>query len=327
MVVKCIIDLLNKNRRIVVPGLGMFLYRDENSKNVSFNNVIKINDWKLINTISSEGNISKEQAAKKIHEFIDDIKKKTESGKKYDLNNLGYFYKDATGLKFTSAGASSPTTTRKTKAAPVSSTTPTSGGTTLSTPSSAGNKPSGSTQPVLPKKEEPIEDKSGDMKSIIISIVIPSLIVIGLIVAGIIYKDEIKGWFDSKSKTVKVKKKPITVKEKTEAKPNNNKTITEEPKKKTTQPRRKKINKPSADEFSHSERRNQYHVVAGFFNNRQRASKFAQKLNAKQLETDIIVSRKGKFYVTVGSAKNKTTAIKMMDKPISHNIDVWILYY
>ena len=127
MIAKYIVELLKDNSRVIIPNLGAFMAKhkpdaDANSKElkdkiISFNDFLKYNDGLLVNHIITIEKVSKDEAQKKIKEFVATIDKEIRAGKKFEIKGLGeIFLDDRGGVKFI-AGSDSPVskTTKSTK--------------------------------------------------------------------------------------------------------------------------------------------------------------------------------------------------------------------
>lgn len=108
MIATYIQDLLATNNRVIVPNYGAFLVRatskskdaktlEEKLKDIYFSPFLKFNDELLEKYIIKKENITKEQAAQKITQFIEDIKKELEQEKPYIIEGFGQFEADKQG--------------------------------------------------------------------------------------------------------------------------------------------------------------------------------------------------------------------------------------
>ena len=108
MIATYIQELLATNNRVIVPNYGAFLVRatskskdantlEEKLKDIYFSPFLKFNDELLEKYIIKKENITKEQAAEKIKQFIDDVKKELDQEKTYDIKGFGHFIADKQG--------------------------------------------------------------------------------------------------------------------------------------------------------------------------------------------------------------------------------------
>ena len=108
MIATYIQDLLATNNRVIVPNYGAFLVRatskskdantlEEKLKDIYFSPFLKFNDELLEKHIIKKENITKEQAAQKITQFIEDIKKEIDQEKPYVIEGFGQFEADKQG--------------------------------------------------------------------------------------------------------------------------------------------------------------------------------------------------------------------------------------
>ena len=128
MIATYIQDLLATNNRVIVPNYGAFLVRatskskdantlEEKLKDIYFSPFLKFNDELLEKYIIKKENITKEQAAQKITQFIEDVKKELDQGKPYIIEGFGQFVADKQGkvqfLTVTKEGAEKPKEEKK----------------------------------------------------------------------------------------------------------------------------------------------------------------------------------------------------------------------
>jgi nucleoid DNA-binding protein len=108
MIATYIQELLATNNRVIVPNFGAFLVRatskskDANTlaeklKDIYFSPFLKFNDELLEKYIIKKDSVSKEQAAQKIKEFIDEVKKELDQEKTYSIKDFGQFVADKQG--------------------------------------------------------------------------------------------------------------------------------------------------------------------------------------------------------------------------------------
>ncbi len=101
-------ELLATNNRVIVPNYGAFLVRatskskdastlEEKLKDIYFSPFLKFNDELLEKHIIKKESITKEEAAQKIKEFIDEVKKVLEQEKPYEIKGFGSFTADKQG--------------------------------------------------------------------------------------------------------------------------------------------------------------------------------------------------------------------------------------
>ncbi|PLX19689.1 MAG: hypothetical protein C0597_05065 [Marinilabiliales bacterium] len=108
MIATYIQELLATNNRVIVPNYGAFLVRatskskdastlEEKLKDIYFSPFLKFNDELLEKYIIKKEGVTKEQAAEKIKQFIDDVKKELELEKPYVIKDFGHFEADKQG--------------------------------------------------------------------------------------------------------------------------------------------------------------------------------------------------------------------------------------
>lgn len=108
MIATYIQELLATNNRVIIPNYGAFLVRatskskdantlEEKLKDIYFSPFLKFNDELLEKYIIKKENITKEQAAQKITQFIEDVKKELDQEKPYIIERFGQFVADKQG--------------------------------------------------------------------------------------------------------------------------------------------------------------------------------------------------------------------------------------
>lgn len=102
MLSKYIKELIENNNRIIIPDFGAFMVQTSaQGKQISFNDFLKFNDGLLINQIIKTEKISKNEATDKVKDFIKSIEKSFGEKKAYELNEIGFLYRDDHGnIKF-----------------------------------------------------------------------------------------------------------------------------------------------------------------------------------------------------------------------------------
>ena len=94
---KYIIDLLDNNVRVVLPDLGAFIVKQRKPLKIIFNEFLKYNDGLLIEYVAKTENINKDEATKKVTEYVDNVKSKLEKNEKINITGLGIIKKDPSG--------------------------------------------------------------------------------------------------------------------------------------------------------------------------------------------------------------------------------------
>ena len=108
MIATYIQELLATNNRVIIPNYGAFLVRatskskdantlEEKLKDIYFSPFLKFNDELLEKYIIQKEGVTKEQAAEKIKEFIENIKKELEAEKPFIIKDFGQFTADKQG--------------------------------------------------------------------------------------------------------------------------------------------------------------------------------------------------------------------------------------
>ncbi len=99
---KIIFSLIKENNRVIIPNFGAFIVAKESGFTVLFNNFLSFNDGLLIDNLAKSENISSEEAAEKVTQFVEEIKNQLDVNGRYEFDQLGVFTKDTSGiLRFT----------------------------------------------------------------------------------------------------------------------------------------------------------------------------------------------------------------------------------
>jgi cell division septation protein DedD len=91
---KYLIELLETNNRVIVPDLGAFIIRQQEPRELVFNDLLAFNDGMLTAHIKQVEGISMSKAQVKIEEFVDQVKQVLTRGDIYYLEHLGYLKMD-----------------------------------------------------------------------------------------------------------------------------------------------------------------------------------------------------------------------------------------
>lgn len=144
-------ELLATNNRVIIPNYGAFLVRatskskdsntlEEKLADIYFSPFLKFNDELLEKHIIKKEGVTKEQAAEKIKQFIDDIKKELDQEKPYKIEGFGEFTADKQGkVIFTTVAKGKEVKKEETKPKPAEKRT-TTAKTTAKTTSAAKAK-------------------------------------------------------------------------------------------------------------------------------------------------------------------------------------------
>lgn len=95
-------ELIHQNTRIILPEFGAFLVKDSGDKgfnpsNVSFSPFLRYNDGMMEVYVAKSRGISKEEAAKDVHEFVETIKNELLEKGFYEVESLGSLKRDQRG--------------------------------------------------------------------------------------------------------------------------------------------------------------------------------------------------------------------------------------
>ncbi|MFC2112281.1 hypothetical protein ACFLTA_03355 [Bacteroidota bacterium] len=102
---KYLVTLLELNQRVIVPELGAFILRQNEPKDLVFNDLLAFDDGMLIDHIMQVDKLSKSEAQNRIKQFVDTIKNSLEAGDNYKLGQLGILKMDESSkIEFSSSG-------------------------------------------------------------------------------------------------------------------------------------------------------------------------------------------------------------------------------
>ena len=86
---KYLIELLDKNNRVIVPELGAFIIRQNEPKELVFNDLLAFDDGLLTEYIIQVDKINKSEAQNRIRQYVDNIKKVLDAGDPFKLESIG----------------------------------------------------------------------------------------------------------------------------------------------------------------------------------------------------------------------------------------------
>lgn len=92
-----IIEILEKNNRLIIPELGAFIVKQRNPLIVIFNEFLQYNDGILAEYIAKNDKIDVDEANKRIEEFTQEIIEALNRGEYFALGNLGDLVKNPSG--------------------------------------------------------------------------------------------------------------------------------------------------------------------------------------------------------------------------------------
>jgi nucleoid DNA-binding protein len=102
---KYLISLLELNNRVIIPDLGAFIVRQQDPKELVFNDLLAFDDGMLCDRLIQDENISKTEAQNRIRQFVEKARKALEKGEVYNLENLGTLKMDSSSrIEFSGSG-------------------------------------------------------------------------------------------------------------------------------------------------------------------------------------------------------------------------------
>jgi len=104
-----IVQLLKDNGRVILPEFGALIVKTKTPFKVIFNEFLQYNDGALIGAIAKNNNIEREDAARKVKEFVAKVISNLDHGKQIDLGEIGVLSKSSTGkISLDEAGEQAP---------------------------------------------------------------------------------------------------------------------------------------------------------------------------------------------------------------------------
>ena len=87
--------LLELNHRVIIPDLGAFIIRQQDPKELVFNDLLAFDDGVLTEQLIQDEKLSKTEAQSRIKQFVEKVKKILQKGDEYPLENIGTLKMDA----------------------------------------------------------------------------------------------------------------------------------------------------------------------------------------------------------------------------------------
>ena len=91
---KYLVSLLEQNNRVIVPDLGAFIIRQNEPKDLVFNDLLAFDDGMLTDKLMLEEKILKNEAQSRIRQFVEKARRILETGELFPLENLGFLRMD-----------------------------------------------------------------------------------------------------------------------------------------------------------------------------------------------------------------------------------------
>jgi len=306
-----ITKLLLSREGLVIPGLGSFTVQERSARIDADKNVIippskqyffnpKItedSDEILTNTIANEENTSFIEAKRLVYAFTEKVTKEINSGEKYEIKNIGYFYKHQSGkINFSQFEKSDLTSGLK----------------ELETePFELISQP-GKTQPKAPERAPRAKvnkttkaPKKKKTKKVLIALT--STLLILLLAFFVWYLDLYKMVFPEENKKKQVVAEQTTDQQTgQETKKDTSDAKLEKVINKMTDKKKALMYKPKEEKEVRDS--NKYYIVAGSFKVRKNASKYMNQLTEKGFNPSIL-EKDNLFRITLKSFNNKEDAL------------------
>lgn len=94
---KYIFQILENNSRVIVPEFGAFIVKQRSPLTIVFNEFLQYNDGMLVDTVSKGEGTGRDEAKKKIDDFVKSINEKLSKGESFPVSGLGILVKSNTG--------------------------------------------------------------------------------------------------------------------------------------------------------------------------------------------------------------------------------------
>jgi nucleoid DNA-binding protein len=92
-----IVTLLKQNGRVIIPDFGAFIVKTKSPLKVIFNEFLQYNDGALIGALTESENIERNDAVKKVTDFVTDLTSKLDKGESVEIPEIGVLSKSSTG--------------------------------------------------------------------------------------------------------------------------------------------------------------------------------------------------------------------------------------
>ena len=322
MVSSYIKTLLVNNKRVILPEFGGFVVKRSASGDIiSFNNFLKFNDDILVEAIMKGESLSKEQATKKINEFVVHLTNELENKGEFEIDKIGFLMKDKKGnIRFVTRNENSnkdfSENTQRQEAAVTNedeaneTITELDSNNTISEQDSNATDDKTNNRPPVATHTTTNSKDNKKKEIIIICAVIAAIICIAIV--GWIFKDNILGKAEKAEVAIE---KPAPV-----AKP--------QPKVYAMQPLQ--VDTISgilvvADKNIATKGKERYNVIVGSFSDTHNAQKLNMSLINYGLDSEIFDRYNGFQAVSYGKYPSVDIALRIAGEQLIQVPDVWIL--
>ena len=357
MIEKYIAELLETNNRVIVPDFGAFMVKmDAGKRTVTFNDFLKYNDGLLVNHIASKEKISKDDAFKKIREFVKELQNTLKTAQKFTIGTMGFLVKDDRGgIRFTAEEiAKADTQDEKTNPTPDSEpkeatkNTPTKAveevsksddklvqkpGAPVSTPpkpgapiTSPGQKPGQPIKPTVkpgtppppPGKENIGAGTKPSNKNNMTTILVSVGVVVVLAVVGGLFYLNYDEWFGKaeKERLAEEARKKELV---LKAEQDSLQEV------QRVQDSIKFAEEELAKQKELEKNQKKYYLVAGSFKVEKNAHRYADQLKADGYNSEVFMESRGFWRVSYNSFVDRKEAFREYQKLKQKEIQVWVI--
>ncbi len=96
-----IANLIQTNKRVILPSFGAFIvYKDNEKVEISFNQYLNFDDHVLSEYVAEQKGVSREEAESQIASYVNDLNARLDAGETVKIDGLGTFKKDDTRIEF-----------------------------------------------------------------------------------------------------------------------------------------------------------------------------------------------------------------------------------
>lgn len=95
---KYLLELIKEHNRVIVPNFGAFIVSREKGQTILFNSFLSFNDGLLVNHICKIDDIDAATAIIQVEEFVKTVNLALDQQGIFEMDNLGTFTKDQTGI-------------------------------------------------------------------------------------------------------------------------------------------------------------------------------------------------------------------------------------
>jgi len=100
-------EVFQRDKKVFIPDFGALIYSEFNDA-IDINELLNFDDGKIVAEIQRQESVTEEQAAKKLHEFVENLKTSIEKKGTYFIGGIGYINKGEDGALTAATSISEP---------------------------------------------------------------------------------------------------------------------------------------------------------------------------------------------------------------------------